>query len=199
MSLRELPTKDEESSGEETETETETESEEEDEEKEPWRHSIFGCFDHGVGQCCVMCICDPCMYAQAINTAFHGEGCCYACCCFFGHIFCCCNRAKLRAKYSLEAHNLGGAVGDCITVTCCCWCARCQQILEIETREGMLFGPCSARRGNPLRTRAANTGGPMRRNKVVPVDANSSAAEQEPLTKDDTEIATLESAKQTNV
>ncbi len=130
----------EESEGSGSEEDDSDEDEEsEEEELEPWRHSIFGCVDHGLAQCCVMFFCDCCIYAKAVSQALYGgSSCCYCLCCACGHLCCLCNRARMRAKYRLEAHNLGAAIGDCMTVSCCCWCARCQQVLEIETREGML-------------------------------------------------------------
>lgn len=166
----------------ETETESETESEEVLE-LDPWRHSVFGCCDHGAAQCCVMTFCGWCVYGNAINSAFHQSNCCYFCCCLFGEVFCCCNRAKIRARYGLEEHNLGGVFGDCLTVTCCPCCARCQQVLEIETREGIQIGCCGKKRGDPRRTqRAANTGGGMSRAKIAPLDENeASSAEKQPL------------------
>ena len=178
-----------EESGSEAETETEESSEGED--LEPWRHSVFGCCDHGAAQCCLMTICQSMVYGQATSQAFFrgSVGWCI-CCSLFGHIFDCCQRAKLRTKYGLEAHNLGGAVGDCMTILCCGPCARCQYILEIETRMGVQIGPCTVRRGDPHRPRGANTGGGMSRNsKVHPQDQSTAkSTEMTSLTKSSSEV-----------
>ncbi len=160
---------------------TESESEEEIE-LQPWRHSIFGCFDHGLQQCCALFLLDCCVYGNAISKTFHeGQCCCYFCCCTFGYLFCCCNRAKIRAKYDLETHNLGPC-GEVMSALCCPCCFRAQQVLELETRQGTLYGVCGSARGDPRRPRGAvNTGGGMSRgisrrggsDKVVPVDTKT--------------------------
>jgi Cys-rich protein (TIGR01571 family) len=176
---------DDDSGSGDTGTETETESEEEIE-LQPWRHSIFGCFDHGLQQCCALLFLDCCVYGNAISKTFHeGQCCCYFCCCTFGYLFCCCNRAKIRAKYALEAHNLGPC-GEVFSALCCPCCFRAQQVLELETRQGTLYGVCGAKRGDPRRPAGtANTGGGMSRgpgrgsskvvpgNKVVPLDTGT--------------------------
>lgn len=171
---------DDDSGSGETATDSESEeSESEDDELQPWRHSIFGFCDNGIGHFCTLCWCSRCIYGAAISQTFHrgpSQVGFYICCCLFADQFSYCNRAKIRAKYGLEGHNLG-ACGDCLSVCICPWCERYQQILELETRQGMLYGPCSAVRGDPRRLRGSqvNTGGGMMRgnNKVAPMRAGT--------------------------
>ena len=170
------------SSSGETATDSSEESSEEDEELQPWRHHIFGCCDHGVGQCCALYFCGDVIYGNAISHTFHdGNCCCCFCCTVCAPVFSYCNRAKIRATYHLEGHNLGPC-GECLTAVCCMSCSRCQQVLELETRQGRLYHVCGSKRGNPLRP--ANTGGNMSRgsNKVVPMTRTTT--ESDPLIVD---------------
>ena len=101
-----------------------------------WEEQLFGCCQ-GSGYCFLVLIC-PIFYPIFQGCTVHkatGDPWAKACC--LPLFFCCiggaCNRGKIRDRYLIE----GSFCEDCLTHCFCCFCAVCQEHVEVRNKERM--------------------------------------------------------------